>query len=173
MRNIIFYNPAVLVAAEGADHAEATLDDIRATAAAVRGATNGSAFLRDASHFNGNLERHNEELPNRVLLLGPDGGFFNAVRQAFEAVEVPVEDLALHEAKAPGEGQAPEKPATDALSILKARATELGLNFNPNIGEATLRARVEAKEKEIADEAAANVDAVIPIGEGTANGENA
>jgi hypothetical protein len=117
--------------------------------------------------------------------LGPDGDVFDPIREAFEAVEVEVAALDLHEAKEQSAAPAITKPA-DELAQLKARATELGLNFNPNIGLATLKARVAAKEAEVAkndDSAPAPADEhasvkdegrgdgaslSIPIGEGSA-----
>jgi hypothetical protein len=97
MHRILFYSPAILMAAEG-EVAHATLDDIRATGKALSTASS-AVLLRDASRFNGGLERDDE------------------------------------------------------LAKLKARATELGLNFSSQIGEVALRGRVEAEEKRLADEA--------------------
>lgn len=161
MHNVIFYNPAMLVPAEeGAAHA--TVDDIRATAKAL--SKSGTAhFLRDVVQFDGFLERVGDELPGAVLFLGTSGfdlpdhvaAKFDAVGQAFEEVEVEVRTVDLHSAEDEGEEADGEEDDADAeLAALKAKATELGINFNPNIKAETLAKRIAVEE-----EAAAKADA--------------
>lgn len=153
-RKVLFYNPAVLVVAEGAVSAQATIDDIRATAKAL-----SPCIIIDASRFEGNLERHQDELPESVHLLGEDsliadeGGptVFGAIRQAFEAAGVPVEETSVLESEASRPNSSSEDD--EELAGLKARATELGIHFAPNIGRATLAGRILAKEKELEEAA--------------------
>jgi len=155
MRSIIFYNPAVLVPAKkGADHA--TLDDIRATAKALSASAGHACVLRDATVFSGDLERQGDEFPAAVYLLGPDCDAFDAIRQAFEEVEVSVEETDFLEEEAPSKDAPPSEG--DVMADLKARATALGINFSKNIGEATLRARVESEEAKRAEEAGGSDD---------------
>jgi hypothetical protein len=150
MHSVVFYNPALINPSEEGE-TNATLDDIRATGEAIAAANEGTCYIRDVNYFTGNLELGpNGKLPDSVFLLGEDGGVFDAVRQAFEAVEVPVEETDLHQAEASSEDEDTSE-GESPLNELKARATELGINFNPNIGEATLRKRVEAAEKEAED----------------------
>jgi hypothetical protein len=153
MHRILFYSPAILMAAEG-EVAHATLDDIRATGKALSTASS-AVLLRDASRFNGGLERIGEDYPEAVLLLGDEGDeVFEPIGQAFKEVDVPIEFVALHRPEESGEEEDDsEVDPDDELAKLKARATELGLNFSSQIGEVALRGRVEAEEKRLADEA--------------------
>lgn len=161
MHRIIFYDPTLLVVSEEGV-ADATLDDIRATARFVSSESKDGALLRDASAFSGNLERVAGELPAAVLFLiserAPDHitAAFDRIDEAFSEVEVPVEEISIHASGNPSED---EDDAADNAAIrlasLKARATELGVNFAPNIGEKALAARIVQEEARIADEAAA------------------
>ena len=156
MRAITYYSPLLLVAT-GEEAAHATIPEIKAFARRAADERKGSKmFLRDASMFNGNLERLGGKYPDAVLLLGPDNPAFDRIREAFKAVEVevtqrdglPAEEVPFPETEEDDE----DDDEVTRLNLLKARATELGINFNPNIGYPTLAARVEAREKELADE---------------------
>lgn len=161
MYRILFYSVAILASAKG--EADATLDDIRATGKALSASTGAAVMLRDIDYFDGKLERPGDQYPEEILLLGPEpddedddneGYVFNAVRQAYHEVGVSARHVSLHV-----EGEESEKesdPTGDAMNVtefdlLKARATELGIHFSSQIGEASLRGRVEAKEKELQD----------------------
>ena len=135
-----------------------------------------SVQLRDARAFTGDLELErgtsSEDVLKAVYFLG-NPALFQAL-EAFEAAEIEV-------AHAPHVGETSESLAEaceklaaglsdssgekeregDPLADLKAEATALGINFAPNIGEATLRARVsqakaekEENERIAAEEAA-------------------
>ncbi|MDM5264685.1 hypothetical protein PF327_10810 [Sulfurovum sp. XTW-4] len=64
------------------------------------------------------------------------------IRDDYEKLEIDVEFVEFEEAKADGDDEAVK------LELLKTEAVELGVEFSPNIGYATLLKRVEeAKAK--------------------------
>lgn len=153
MYRILFYSVAPLANAKGEVHA--TLDDIRATGKAISVESGASVMLRDIDFFDGKLERPGDQYPHEILLLGPED-LFDDVRQAYDEVGVEARHVSLYVEGEESETEDDSKG--DALATLKARATELGIHFSSQIGEASLLGRVEAREKEFADEAEAKAE---------------
>lgn len=149
---------AVTVASEGEGDAEGalqtvvqdppfTVEELKDCAATIRGATKASVLLRDASLFDGVPE--NDVVG--VIVLGdvPHGEF---IEKTYAAAEVPtrfIEDIEVLKGEMPEEVDE-ELPEGDELSALKARATELDINFPSNIGLEKLKSKVEAAEAELA-----------------------
>lgn len=140
-KSLLYYNHKI-VSLEGDG---VTLDDIRAAREALSSTGIANLYLRATDAFAG-VEGGEGDV-ERVFIIGDDAEdeFCAAVRQAYEAVGVEVVAHELHQPEAPVSN--PSAPEQSTLTELKARATELGLNFASNIGEAALRARVEAAEK--------------------------
>lgn len=137
-KSLLYYNHKI-VSLEGDG---VTFDDIRAAREALSSTGIAELYLRSTDAFTGA-----EAEVDRVFILAddPEDAHCITVRQAYEAVGVEVVAHDFHKPEAPVENSG--APEQSALTELKARATELGLNFASNIGEAALRARVEAAEK--------------------------
>lgn len=141
---LLFYHTAILAVAEGQTDAAPTLADVKATRAALSAGKGISVYLRDASSFDGNPESGFDGL----LFLGrteDNAEEFERIVEAYAAYEIPHEDVDLHQPEAPGEDEGDEDAPT-GMAALMAEATDLGLHFSPQIGEETLRKRVEAEK---------------------------
>lgn len=108
-----------------------------------------SFFVREAERFDGQIETHGDQLPVVVILVG-DGPAIDAVREAYEAVEVEVTEGDLDDADSvasASENADDNDPFDGDIVKMKERATDLGITFSPQIGYNNLLARVRAAEK--------------------------
>jgi hypothetical protein len=156
---LMFYAPCILAATMGeADDdgnreefaAEATISDIKLLTADLRQFTKTSVLVQDAANFRGELESN----VSHVVLLGPDDEkCLQRVAEAYSEAEVEVSSIENFKedwgggAETDGDGVFEKQ----GLSDLKARATELGVNFPSNIGMAKLADRVLEAEQALKD----------------------
>lgn len=112
-------------------------------------AGDASFFVREADRFDGQVEVHGEQLPISVILVG-SGPAIELVREAYEAVEVEVTDGDLDDTDVvsdAAEDADDNDPFDGNMPLLKERATDLGLQYSPQIGYNNLLARVRGAEK--------------------------
>lgn len=149
---VVYYDPAVLkgtkVEAEvdgeeaterGPEH---TIETLKELSEGVRAKSNGmSVLLRDATKF--------AELENRVagvLLVGhSESSRFDKIREAYEAAEVEVHHFDGEIADRFGFEVSVDPDHNRELGELRARALELGVNFDRSTTANELRKGIEAE----------------------------
>lgn len=172
-RIIIYYAMSSIALAEGEDGL--SLEKLKESRAALAHHSRGQVFLRDAAHFT-DVELADDDNPiTNVLLIGSSDDF-DTIVEAYEKIGVEVVRGPLPDSFEEGEGKGDEEKSapTDPMSILKARATELGINFASNINQSVLQAKVDkAEAAEAANaKAAAEKAAADKAEEGSKEGES-
>lgn len=81
---------------------------------------------------------HNRRIDGVVVELKP-GDVFDGTERELKQFSDRLEDVARYRPEA----EVADDDDDESFDELKARAKEMGVNFPPNIGEETLRARVE------------------------------
>lgn len=151
---VLYYASFIDTHVEGSDEPVRELSDsdrIREVALAAKPG-DATLLLRSAEAFNGELEKIEGQAPDLVLLVG-DSPSIERVGEAYKEAEIRVEGISYEEFLA-----LPPKPETPApvdsfegdIDKLKARATELSVDFSPTIGYETLLKRVQAAEEKVA-----------------------
>lgn len=149
---------SVVVASEGEGDVEGasetsiqeppfTVADLKEVAATIRAETKHSVMLRDASLFDGVPEAN---VVGVIVLGDVEHGDF--IEKTYEAVEVKtrfLEDLEVLKGEMP-EAADDDAPEVDELAALKARATELDIQFPSNIGLERLKTKVAEAEAALA-----------------------
>lgn len=148
MKQLILYYCASALAAAAEGEKVYDLADLKEFSKEFRAANKRAGmYLRDASVF-----REVEQCDGVIILARNDDPAANVVREAYEEAEIAVKvvaELPDIQKKGSPEDEGDDEDDTDALSKLKAQAVELEVEFAPNIGYSTLKARVDAKLAEM------------------------
>lgn len=173
---LVFYHP-LLLGGEGGH----TLETIKEYRAALAKEFTEGVLLRDITMFSGDVEGAPDGI-SHVFVLAPEqddfdedqleevgatlGRSIKPLYEAFEAVGIEIEKAPDIGEEDQGSEEEPDDPAS-VMSILKAEATELGINFSHNIGEASLRAKIEKQRRENPEDDSGNGNGGSGDGQGS------
>jgi hypothetical protein len=157
----MFASASTLATPQGEEDVEGTVTglasfaDLKSITARIRTSGKNSVMLRDAAMFDG-LPEHNV---HAVVVLGHPINSAQ-IAEAYAQVEVQVTDVDDLESLQDGLPEEAKQPAPEELDInaLKARATELDINFPQNIGVEKLKAKIADAEEAAAKAAGDSSD---------------